>query len=657
MNKKHQHFMLIKYSSILLFLIFNYSVAQTAMNNLKFWELKSLDGSIMLESYYRIQETLLKSNFNENQKSSIVSGQLSLNSKSFILHPNFLYMDFAVDFRPGLQKDNFLVIPDRSETRTMEKINFHSTFFQERPFSLNFFTNFIHNFINREYTSNVEIYHHNIGSSLLFRNYIIPISFNLSRDNWEQNEIESGRKFSTQKYLLSINLKKSFGEFDSHNFKYSYEDNKRNNNIADKIQTSISTANLKNSIYFNKDHSSSLKSFILFDARSGDRKIDRLQFNENMMLRLPYNFDIVSNFRNVNYKQEDMNYKQNNISTTINHRIYSSIQTSLKYEYNDLNHSSYHEFYNIKGVSANYKKKIPTGTLSLFYDYSIRNENRNSAPELLKVVDERIQLDDLTTVLLKNPFVKINSIIVTDLSKTVIYQENMDYVIVEQGNYIEIQRLPGGQIQNDQFVLLEYLTEKPLSYDFNTVNNAYGIYLMLFENTLELYARSYSQKFNDISLTENRIFKNIEQNVYGGKISYSFVTAGVEFTNFASNIVPFNSKRYYLNFSKTIDKTKFIISGKRREHTLTETDENQIFSDIAGKIIYQINNDSKIKIDGGYRVQEGREMDLTLLTARGEYLTKYRQIYFTLGFEMYKRNFSGEKINFNSGYLKIERLF
>lgn len=639
------------------FLILNVVFAQYRSKQLKFWDLQSLSGSVLLESYYRIQETLLKNNFNENQKSSIISGKLALNTNSYILHPNFLLMDLNLEYSPGAQRDNFLVIPDRSETRAMERINYVSTFFNGKPLSLSFFTNYTHNFINREYTSNVEIFHNNIGGSLFFRNQVVPISFNINKDKWEQNEIQSGRKFSTKKNLLSLNLQKSITKYDRHRFKYSFEDNSRDYNKAAKTKTKISSFNLKNDLYFNTDHSSSFRSNILLDNREGNFNSDRLQFNENLIIGLPSDFGFVSNYRHVNYKQTRLDYKQNNINAKLNHKLYSSIQTSLNFEYNDLDHSSYHEFYSNKGFSINYRKKIPTGTLSLSYDYNLREETRNSDPEILSVVDEQIKLDDSPPILLGNPYVLINTIVVTNLSKTIIYEENIDYIIIQQGIFSEIQRLTGGQIQNGEEVLVNYTTEKPISYDFNTVNTSYGTYITLFNNLVELYARAYSQDFNDIGINETKIFKNINRQTYGTKLIYRFATAGYEYNDYKSNIIPYRSEKFFLNLSTTIYRSKIILSGRRREHILTDTNEKQIFSDIAGKYIYQIDKDSKFKIDGGYRIQEGRQIDLDLFTSRGEYITKYRKIFFTFGFEMYRRDFSGEKINFNSVYLKIERLF
>ena len=50
-------------------------------------------------------------------------------------------------------------------------------------------------------------------------------------------------------------------------------------------------------------------------------------------------------------------------------------------------------------------------------------------------------------------------------------------------------------------------------------------------------------------------------------------------------------------------------------------------------------------------------MSLDLANLRTELITRYRAVYLTAGFEMYKRDFYSEKINYNGGYIKVERKF
>jgi len=48
------------------------------------------------------------------------------------------------------------------------------------------------------------------------------------------------------------------------------------------------------------------------------------------------------------------------------------------------------------------------------------------------------------------------SVLVYNLNRTIIYQENIDCVLIRREDFTEIQRIPGGQILNGQEVSVDY---------------------------------------------------------------------------------------------------------------------------------------------------------------------------------------------------------
>ena len=106
-----------------------------------------------------------------------------------------------------------------------------------------------------------------------------------------------------------------------------------------------------------------------------------------------------------------------------------------------------------------------------------------------------------------------------------------------------------------------------------------------------------------------------------------------------------------------IRSINYSFSGNYRDYKLTEEDISQKYSDLSGNVIYRINHKSQIKVKGAYRFQEGRNIDLTLTTFKGEYLTNFRKILITLGVEFYQRDYLNENITFSGGYIKIKRNF
>ena len=111
-----------KYLIITFYLLFFSSVVFAQINGTTggLWNQVSLNGAISLEGQYRSQETILKSNLTERPKTSLLRGLFLLRSQSYVWHPNFLLLDLDLEYQPGSRKDNYLVIPDRSETQTAE---------------------------------------------------------------------------------------------------------------------------------------------------------------------------------------------------------------------------------------------------------------------------------------------------------------------------------------------------------------------------------------------------------------------------------------------------------------------------------------------------------------------------------------------------------
>ena len=69
------------------------------------------------------------------------------------------------------------------------------------------------------------------------------------------------------------------------------------------------------------------------------------------------------------------------------------------------------------------------------------------------MLNEEQVLRDGEMTLLNKPYVDVNSVVVKDVSGTLIYQANFDYILLERAGYVEIQRIPGGLIPNKGTVI------------------------------------------------------------------------------------------------------------------------------------------------------------------------------------------------------------
>ena len=645
-------------SLLLLHLLISASVAQNNGSPGGFWNQMSLNGAVSLEGLYRTQETILRSNLSEDLQTSLLRGQFLLRSRSYIWHPNLMLLDLDLEYQPGAGRYEFLSIPDRSETVTAERVHVQATFFDQRPVSIGFLSNINHAFSNRELLTNIETFKTDFGGLLSFRNKVLPVTLRYMMEDWRQKELEIGREFKNYRKMFQAETNKSFGTRDSHQLMFSHSNHQREFGNADLIDNTITDLNLRNRIYFSRNQSSTLNSFIWIYHQVGSQEFDRFQVYENLTLQFPYRFRLLGHYQYSQYDQQFYDSRQHNAGGQIEHQLFLSLRSHLFYDYSQLKQTQFNETLHTSGIGFNYRKKIPAGLLILDYEIRQRNQDHNSLTQRRQIINEEQRLEDGQTVLLNYPYVDVNTVIVYDATRTIIYQLNFDYILISRGDFLEIQRLPGGQISNGTTVYIDYISNQQDSHKFNSFNNNFRIHTSFFNNILEMYFRYFDQDYDNVLTTNTLILNYISQNVYGIKSTIAFISGGIEFDNFRATVVPYESKRYYINFSQQFfRKWNLILSANYRDYLLTQENEKQKFTDISGRLIYSFWRQSRLTFEGGYRIQDGRDIDLDLRTFRGEYSTFYRKTILSIGLETYRRDYIGEIINFAGTYVRITRQF
>ncbi|MFC2136898.1 hypothetical protein ACFLTE_01860 [Bacteroidota bacterium] len=651
---------LVKITYVFFFFLFiKTSVAQDPFFSLGHWKHTSLSGELNIKGLYREQENLLRTDQLEFQKSAYLLGGIDLKSKSYFWHPNFLILDINTVYNPETRQEEFLVIPDRSEARTIQKLNIGATFLNQKIISLYTFVNFDQNYINYENLSNVKSKSQSYGGNFSFNNKILPLSFYYNQRKWDQKEILTGRTFNFDQNTFQSRASKSFFSKDKHEIKYTRNEYFRQDANLFQTRNTIDKIDLTNNIYFDKKKNYNFNSRISNMNREGFSDFTRFQVNERLNFKFPKKFNFSSYYIYSDIRQEMQNQKQQLLNGMLKHKLYESLETILNVEYNTINHTSFQETNNKSGIHLKYTKKIPlNGRLKLSYRYLNHNRNMENDPTGLQILNEEYVLNDDIITLLNSANVNIETVLVKDETGTTIYQENLDYVLIERNEYLEIQRFPGGQIPNGATVYIDYITTMEGSYHYDAINRNFNVGVSLFNQMIEVYYKNTINDYKDLDITDLVILNYITQNIYGSRVKISFVSCGIEYSDYNSSILPYKLIRYYLHLQKRFGE-KFLISlnGNIRDYNFTRNDRSQIFSDLSGKIAYQINYSTKINFDAGYRKQKGEQIDLDLITTRGEITKIYRKIFLSIGLETYHRNYLDEIINFKGGYFQITRKF
>jgi hypothetical protein len=638
--------------------ITSYDFAPEIKPKVKYWGLTGLSGEVKVGGLYRNQTTI-RGDIEDNQQTTRITGGMRVKTGCYFWNPNFMLLDVDAEYNPETHQEKYLIIPDLAEVNTLKNLDIRTVFLNQKVVNFGGNITLNENYSNRENLSDIRSRSKSYGGFLNLVNKYAPVSFNYQHSKWFQEEIQTGRMFNCTQSELRGKVQTSFSKWDKHDLEYSHSsferedyDFYRRKNISDQLI-------LSDDFHFDKKRHYRLN----FSTSAFDRKLNtnytRISTIENFNAELPKNFHLYANYAFYHIVQESQTLNQNNANLIFGHKLFNSLNTDIFGGYINSSQTYYKGADSKLGFDIRYNKKIPLkGNLSLSYKYTWNHKERESSSLSVNVFNEEYTLTDGAMVLLDKPYITASTIVVTDITGTIVYQQNFDYVLNAQGNYFEIMRIPGGLIANNSTVYIDYTYVQPGNYMYDAANNNFGARLTFFKNLVELYYGFSNNKYLKLMQTEFLQLNSFTQNLVGFRLNYQFASGGIEYIDYKSNIVPYNSVNYFVQlqgrFLKHFEAT---LNGNLRYMTLTDQNIKQNFANIAAMLAYSIKSNTRISIQGGYMHQEYQSINLDQINATAEFNTSWRKIFFTLGFQLYNRNYLDEKINYTGGYVQIARRF
>lgn len=628
--------------------------------SLGFWHLRNISGEVDLKGQYR----QLESNFNdvaEDQRSMYLLSSFTLNTSSYLWDKDILMIDLGGAYSPELRDETYITIPDRSEVRTLKKIDLKTTLFNNKPVSLQGFYNYDQNYYNRELLTNVRSSNQLWGGMFLLNNRILPLSVTYRNQKWDQEETQTGRTFIMDQELVEARANKSFGTrdrselvFAHHDYLYEYADIHQTAHLIDRLA-------FNNSVFFDPSRKYNLNSRFSWYNQEGTTSFRRMELLEGLTLQFPYQLRLMANFNLFNLEDQVQTWDQLRGRASLQHKLFQSLTSRLYLEYSrirletgNLNQESDTR----GGIDLKYSKKIPTGHLNLVYRYYRHGHVSDGPSGMLQVINEEINLTDGELSLLDKPYVEATSIVVKDASGSLIYQLNFDYILIERGSYLEIQRVPGGLIPNGEAVYVDYTYEQPGSYTYTANNNYFGASILLFKKLIELYYSYSVQDYPKVDQGDLLTLNYYRQHIYGIRFDVGFARAGIEGDQYSSNIIPYKMLRYYLDVNWNIKSDWMLtLNGNIRDYRMIADEVDQWYANLSGKLVYRIGPRMRISLEGGYLNQRGDNIDLDLLTSRAEFRSGFNKLQLRVGLEIYRRIYQNSNFAFNGAYVQLTRRF
>ena len=642
---------------MLLLLLVDTRLSLCQSSSYGFFHPQSINGNIKLKGLYREQKSHIGI-VDENQKSTYFIGGVMLNTKSYLWAPDLVFINLDAEFNPETRKENYLLVPDRSEVRTLKKIDLRTIVFRNKPINLNAFVNLNQTYYNRELLTNIKSDSRQWGGLLSLNNKILPLSVSFRQSDWKQKELLTNRTFTMTQNNLLGRISKSFGESDKHEMLFSRDDYTYKYADSQEVKSLINQVSLNNNFYFDSKRKYSFNSHISYYDQAGDNEFNKLEAIERLMFNLPANLRFTGGYIYHRLNDPSQLLSQSRVNGSLTHRLYESLTSNVFMDFSGISHTIYDEKNLKAGFDINYTKKIPSGRINLAYRYSRSYIDMQALSAPVKVINEEHVLSDANITLLNKPYIDILTLIIKDQAGVIIYQLNFDYTVTVFNDYVEIQRVPGGQIADNQIINADYTAVQPGSYSFEADNNSFSSSIQLFKKLIELYYRSSGQDYKKLKETGFLTLNYYNQYIYGGRIDIGFAGVGVEYDEYKSNIIPYKRFRYYIDLNWAFRSSLlFSLNGNILDYKLIDDEVNQQHSNITGKISYKINQKTRIDLQAGYLSQNGRNIDLNLFTSRLEISSSLRQLYLKGGVEMYRREYLNSNFAFAGTYVELIRKF
>jgi hypothetical protein len=404
------------------------------------------------------------------------------------------------------------------------------------------------------------------------------------------------------------------------------------------------SANLLDTLSWGVDEWISLRSAGLLNRMNSTTSHTRsVIVQENLGLQFRPNLAGDCYYDVTDQRSDNVTSRSQEARAAVRHQLYKSLTSTFTLQGGSLaTHSRdtklVHDRIGI-AVAESYTKRLPArGNLSLGANWRGDRQQRQTAGQVLHIADETLTLSDRQPTFLS----QANVIEVGSVTNAigVAYAEFLDYVLIRQGNLMEIRRVPGGNIPDGAQVLVDYTATALPSDTYSTVMQYYHVRLDLFNGLVAVYSR--------LNLVDNVggksvVLRNLAERVAGGEFLWRWLTVGAERDRQNSNISPYYSKRLYQSGNFELGGgSSLTLDFEQSWTTFPDTGRTREGRSFIGRYQKQLASFLSWQLEGGLRRERGQGVDQDRKVARAAFNSTYGKLLLNLSYDFEDEDLLGE---------------
>ncbi len=479
---------------------------------------------------------------------------------SYVYHPDFLNMDIGAG--PILSLDSFSGnAGSRNDTSTLYDLTARLNFLRDKPYPFSLFYEHLNPTVSIGPAETLILETTRYGANASLRKPLTPVPMYLeafeldTKGNGVQRIVDDKLRQLTARAYYAFGA----GSQSQLTFQKISQDSESGSVGVPILPTKIdtTTASLDTRAVFGSKNQFDLTNLITyskqdFDIQGGEPfpSVEDTQFFAN--LYWDYSKDLLY-FGTVNLASSDQEIQKTTGHSESAGMTYLMLDSNLKARLQLDNQGSKTDpgssldSYGAEGT-LDYRRELPLGVLGLVYRIRYASSDSESSQPVADVIGERHVLSGTTPVPLDQTNVIASTVVVSNVTRTQIYVEGIDYLRTVVGDATRVQRLVTGAIFDGQEVLVDYSFQTQGTFSFNTwTHNASST--LRFLRYYETYVRYQNISNNLKSGNPNFPLNDVESWLVGAKadvpIIWNILVGGFgEWENWDETISPFTRQSY-----------------------------------------------------------------------------------------------------------------
>ncbi|MDK2970505.1 MAG: hypothetical protein PWP23_260 [Candidatus Sumerlaeota bacterium] len=303
------------------------------------------------------------------------------------------------------------------------------------------------------------------GATVRWRNGVAPMDLSFTRSRIDEYGADSSS--TTLSDTLEYNLHHSIGKRSQTDVQYRYQSfdrdfqaNTFNGDVERESELNTHTLQATNRLNLDVAGRANLRSTVRYHRQRNNQDLMTYYWQERLQLEHTENlrsYILASFLRNDYSDHRQTDTYRGEIG--VDHQLFDSLKSHLDvHGRRTVTQATEEDRYGVTG-RLNYRKNTALGVLSAGYSRTFDRVTRTGGDAHDDILDEAITIFIAVPAFLSRSDVVDSSIVVTDPTNTIIYNEGFDYELTHQGRRTGLRVVPGGLIADGDLVLVDYRVE------------------------------------------------------------------------------------------------------------------------------------------------------------------------------------------------------